>query len=107
MTVASLALFPKDRARVFVCVFCVPSLPSLLPAARVCVRGRAWAWACVCVGDPLHTYVGCGKSTMLAVLHRALGKMGGGGGKGGGKKAPQIVRHIMNPKALEREKLLG
>lgn len=33
---------------------------------------------------------------MLNVLHTALGKMGN-----------HIVRHVMNPKALERSKLLG
>ena len=33
---------------------------------------------------------------MLNVLHTALGKMGN-----------PIVRHVMNPKALERSKLLG
>jgi len=39
---------------------------------------------------------GAGKSVMLNVLHAALAK-----------KGQQIVRHVMNPKALERNKLLG
>ena len=39
---------------------------------------------------------GCGKSTMLLVLEAALRRMG-----------QRIVRHVMNPKAMERSKLLG
>mmetsp|Transcript_41826 Transcript_41826/g.82044 ORF Transcript_41826/g.82044 Transcript_41826/m.82044 type:complete len:4055 (+) Transcript_41826:307-12471(+) len=39
---------------------------------------------------------GCGKTVMLNVLHLALKKLG-----------QPVVRHFMNPKALEREKLLG
>jgi len=39
---------------------------------------------------------GCGKTVMLNVLHSALKKLG-----------KTVVRHVMNPKALEREKLLG
>jgi dynein heavy chain 2 len=39
---------------------------------------------------------GCGKTTMLNVLHLAHKKLG-----------QTVVRHVMNPKALEREKLLG
>ena len=39
---------------------------------------------------------GCGKSTMLAVLETAMGRMG-----------QRVVRHVMNPKAMERQKLLG
>ena len=39
---------------------------------------------------------GCGKSVMLKVLHTALKKQG-----------KTIVQHFMNPKALDREKLLG
>lgn len=39
---------------------------------------------------------GCGKTVMLNVLHLALKKLG-----------QSVVRHVMNPKALEREKLLG
>lgn len=39
---------------------------------------------------------GCGKTVMLNVLHLALKKLG-----------QTVVRHVMNPKALEREKLLG
>lgn len=39
---------------------------------------------------------GCGKSVMLDVLHKALKKQG-----------QEVVRHFMNPKALDREKLLG
>ncbi len=39
---------------------------------------------------------GCGKSLMLDVLHGALAKMN-----------QKVVRHVMNPKALDREKLLG
>lgn len=39
---------------------------------------------------------GCGKSVMLKVLHKALAKQG-----------QTVVQHFMNPKALDREKLLG
>lgn len=39
---------------------------------------------------------GCGKTVMLNVLHAAHESLG-----------HQVVRHVMNPKALEREKLLG
>ena len=39
---------------------------------------------------------GCGKSTMLQVLEVAMGRMG-----------QRVVRHVMNPKAMERQKLLG
>jgi dynein heavy chain 2, cytosolic len=46
---------------------------------------------CVLVGPS-----GCGKSTLLNVLHSALGHMN-----------QKIVRHVMNPKALERQALLG
>jgi dynein heavy chain 2 len=39
---------------------------------------------------------GCGKTVLLNVLHGALKKMGN-----------SVVRHVMNPKALERSVLLG
>ncbi len=39
---------------------------------------------------------GSGKSTLLKVLHHALAKL-----------RRKVVQHVMNPKALEREKLLG
>ena len=39
---------------------------------------------------------GCGKSTMLTVLEAAMKRLG-----------QRVVRHVMNPKAMERQKLLG
>ncbi len=39
---------------------------------------------------------GCGKSTLLTVLDRAMQIMG-----------LRVTRHVMNPKALDRERLLG